>query len=214
MRIVTVSREFGSGGRELGKRLADALGIAYYDKEIITMLARQSRLDEAYIERILENGVARQYPLTFSRTLARHAPRSAGNAPQILAQQHRLIETLAAKGDCVIVGRGADAVLEAFQPLRLFIYADMEARIARCRQRADAGEALSARGLERKIRQIDKARAADHALAASYPWGDRRGYHLCINTTDIDIPVIVPHLAAFAQSWFERRNADHGNPVI
>lgn len=214
MRIITVSREFGSGGRELGKRLADALGIAYYDREIITMLAAQSHLDETYIEKILENGVARQYPLTLSRTLTQHAPRTAGNAPHILAQQHKLIQSLAAKGDCVVVGRGSDAVLKDFGPLKLFVYADMETRIARCRQRADAGETLSERELERKIRQVDKARAADHALAAPYPWGDKRGYHLCINTTDIDIPAIVPHLAAFAQGWFERRNTKHGNPVI
>lgn len=214
MKIITISREFGSGGRELGKRLADALGIAYYDRELITMAAQQANLDEAYVERTLENGVLKQYPLTVSRTLASHPLHSAGSAPHILAQQHNIIRELAAKGDCVIVGRGSDAVLAEYHPLKIFVYADMDSRIARCKSRADASETLSERELERKIKQIDKARAANHALAASYAWGDKRGYHLCLNTTDLDIASVVPHLAAFAQSWFERRDSRNGNSII
>lgn len=214
MKIITVSREFGSGGRELGKGLADALGIAYYDREIITMLAEQSKLNEAYVERTLENGVLKQYPLTLSRTLAPRPLHPANNAPHILAQQHKIIQELAAKSDCVIVGRGSDAVLAEYRPLKIFVYADMEARIARCKSYAAADEALSARELERKIRQIDKARAANHALTAPYAWGSKHGYHLCINTTDIDIASVIPHLAAFAQDWFERRDKHDGNPII
>lgn len=204
MRIITVSREFGSGGRELGKRLADTLGLPYYDREIITAIAQKSSMDEDYIERTIEKGALKQYPMTFSHTFA-HMPAILGNGPSLLAQQHKVIKELAAKGDCVIVGRGADAILQEYKPLKLFIYADMAAKMERCRRRADAGENLSDRELSRKIRQIDKARAENHDIVATYKWGDKRGYHLCINTTDILIKTAVPLIAAYAGYWFEKK---------
>lgn len=203
MRIITVSREFGSGGREFGKRLADALGIAYYDREIIAAIAEKSSLDEAYIERTIESGVLKQYPVTFSRTFA-YIPTITSNAPSLLAQQHKVIKELATKDDCVIVGRGADAVLKDYQPLKLFIYADMTAKIERCRNRAEDDEKLTDRELERKIKQIDKARAGNHDIISSYSWGDKHGYHLCINTTGIEIKTIIPQISAYADYWFER----------
>lgn len=68
MRIITISREFGSGGRELGKRLADELGIAYYDKEILAKNAENVRMNEHYIDRVLERSYTVQYPYTFRRS--------------------------------------------------------------------------------------------------------------------------------------------------
>ena len=207
MRIITVSREFGSGGRELGKRLADALGITYYDREIITAIAEKSTMDEDYIERTIENGLLKQYPVTFSRTFA-YMPAIVGNAPGLLAQQHKVIRELAAKGDCLIVGRGADAILAEYAPLKLFVYADMAAKKERCRRRAADDESLSDRELERKIRQIDKARAMNHDIVSPYKWGDKLGYQLCINTTDIEIRTAVPLIASYAEYWFERSKND------
>lgn len=211
MRIITVSREFGSGGRELGKRLADTLGIAYYDREIITAISEKNSLDEGYVEQTLENGLLKNYPYTFGRTLSRMSV-TVGSAPSLLAQQHKVIKELAARGDCVIIGRGADAVLAEENPLKLFIYADMAAKIERCRKRADGDETMSDRELERKMKQIDKARAANHGLVASYAWGDKKGYQLCINTTDTEIKAIIPCVAAYAKTWFER-SGSHGTVI-
>lgn len=210
MRIITVSREFGSGGRELGRRLADALHIAYYDREIITTVSERSSLDETYIEKTLESGILKQYPVTISRSFAH--PAVVSGAPGLLAQQHKVIQELAAQGDCVIVGRGADAVLQNYQPLKLFVYADMPAKMERCRSRAAEEEKLSDRELKRKIRQIDLARAGNHDIVAPYSWGDKHGYHLCINTTGIEIKSIIPHIAEYAKEWFERKH--HGHTVI
>ena len=71
MNIITISREFGSGGREVGKRLADALGYGYYDREILTAMARSTEMEESYLEQILERGAATpQYPLILGRTLS------------------------------------------------------------------------------------------------------------------------------------------------
>lgn len=203
MKIVTVSREFGSGGREVGKRLADALGVAYYDREILTAIAEDAKLDESYVENVLEmcNPANPSYHLTFSRTFS-YNPMS-GNAAQLLARQHRIIRALAEKGDCVIVGRGAEAVLAEYRPFRIFVHADMSARLARCRSRAAAGEQLSDRELQRQIRQIDKTRAANHSFVSDIPWGAREGYELCLNTTHMDIKKTVPLLTQLIGQWFQ-----------
>ena len=205
MRIVTVSREFGSGGREVGKRLADVLGCSYYDREIIAEIARESNMDAGYVEHVLENSLHYSYPLTFSHTLSLNYFLNS-SAPQLLGIQHKIIRSLAEKGDCVIVGRGADAILEEYKPFRIFVYAGMDAKMARCRCRAPADEHLTDRELERKIRQIDKNRADNHDLISSTRWGDREGYDLCVNTTNIVIKDIVPVIGEYARHYFDERD--------
>lgn len=201
MRIVTVSREFGSGGREIGKRLADALGVAYYDREILTAIAEDAGIEEGYVSTLLESPGFASFPFTFSKTFSYNP--MMGNAAQLLARQHRIIKTIAEKGDCVIVGRGAEAVLAEFKPFRIFVRADMDAKIARCRKRAGEGEVLSDKEYQRQIRQIDKARSSNHNFVSDIPWGDPAGYELCLNTTNLNIKSTVPLLAQFINHWFE-----------
>lgn len=203
MRIVTVSREFGSGGRELGKRLADQLNVAYYDKEIIGKIAEKVQMDAHYIENVLERGYTQHYPYTFRRSFA-FAPKPPNAYSTLLAEQAKIIRELAAKEDCVIVGRGANILLQKEKPFNLFVYADMPAKIARCRERASEHEHLSDRKLEQMIRKIDKDRASAYSLISGRVWGDRTGYHLCLNTTNMPIPMIVPHIAEYARLWFEQ----------
>lgn len=204
--IVTVSREFGSGGREVGKRLADALSCDYYDREIIAAIAQESNMDAGYVEHVLDNSLHYSYPLTFSHTLSVNYFLNS-SAPQLLGIQNKIIRSLAEKSNCVLVGRGADAILEQYKPFRIFVYADLEAKLARCRSRAPADEHLTDRELERKIRQIDKNRADNHDLISAYRWGDRNGYDLCVNTTNVDIKDIVPVIAEYAKAYFERLDA-------
>lgn len=206
MRIVTVSREFGSGGREVGKRLADALGMEYYDREIISAIASEANMDAGYVEHLLESGLHYSYPLTFSHTLSINYFLNS-NAPQLLGIQHKIIKELAEKGDCVIVGRGADAILEEYKPFRIFVYAETEAKMARCRSRASADEHLSDRELERKMRQIDKNRADNHDLIASTRWGERTAYDLCVNTTNVNIKEIISPIAEYAKHFFGEKES-------
>ena len=93
------------------------------------------------------------------------------------------------------------------KPFKLFVYADMEAKIARCRARAASGEDLTDREYEKRMRQVDKSRAANHDFSASYPWGDKAHYNLCLNTTGLEIKAIVPQLAGIIENWF-RKNAE------
>lgn len=201
MKIITVSREFGSGGREIGKRLADILGFAYYDREIVEQVAMQSSINADYIEKVLEGGVLNKYPIRISRSFSGI---SQSNTASILARQHKVIKELAARGNCVFVGRGADSALDGLNPFKIFVYADMDSKIERCRSRENSEQSFSDREYEKRIKQIDKARKDIHDMISPYSWGDKRCYQLCINTTNTDIKSVMPAIASYASAWFER----------
>lgn len=200
MHIITIGREFGSGGRELGKRLADALGVACYDREIIAEVARLQGIGPEYVERISQADVGQVYSGTIGRTLAATPVRYNQTAIQVLADQQTVIRRLAAQGDCVIVGQNADVILQDMAPLNLFIYASCQARLDRCLAHLRPGE--TEKGLRAQIKRVDKNRAATRRLLTDSPWGRREDYHLCINTSGADIKALVPALAEYAQAWF------------
>ncbi len=205
MKIITISREFGSGGREVGKRLADALGFEYYDREIITAVAQKSNFDEGYVERMLELASHRNIQITFGRTFS--LPDAATqNYTKLLVAQQQFIKEVAEKGnDFVIVGRSADVILDKYNPLNIFIYADIGSKLKRCKERAPKGENLTDRELIRQIKRVDQSRAVNRQLLADGGWGEKECYHLCVNTTDIEIKKLIPSLASFAENWFEGR---------
>ncbi len=204
MRIITVSREFGSGGRELGKRIADNMGIAYFDREIISTVAERSELDEGYVEAVLDRGLFRDIPVTFGHSISNMSTFNY-TTQKIISEQQKLICELAAGGDCVIVGRNADIILRDMEPLKLFVYADMPSKAARCRSRAPEGESLSDKEMIKIIKRINKSRARTHAYLSAIPWGAKEGYHLCVNTTDTDIKAMSVLLSEYAESWFARK---------
>jgi len=200
MNIITISREFGSGGRELGKRLADELGFAYYDREIITEIAKKSEMDEDYIENILENGFTQNFPLSFARTFA-YTSAIQPNATQLLVAQHQIIKEIANKENCIIVGRNANIILKEHNPLNLFVYADLDSKIQRCREKAPEQQ-LSDTDLQKQIKQVDNLRAKQQAFLTNAKWGEKEGYHLCINTSNLNIKELTPKIADYARFWF------------
>lgn len=206
-KIVTVGRQFGSGGRELGKRLAEALGFAYYDRSIITEIAKQSDFSERFIESIIEDGTMQRNYLSFGHTFNDYAYSSAGIAEKILSAQREVIERLA-QTDCVIVGRCADLILSEKNPFRLFVYADEESKLARCRTHEDEkaeSERLNDKKLLKKIRSVDKGRKKLYGLFYGKEWGNPENYDLCVNTSHADIPSIVPCLAEYVHKWYENK---------
>ena len=201
MRIITISREFGSGGRELGKRLADALGVPCYDQQIIDMIAQKKNLDKNYIAHVSEKDVRVLYPSTIGKHII--APNYIGHqSVQILVEQKKLIEELAAQVDCVIVGRCADLILKEHYPLNIFVYADQESKVVRCLERSDESEKLSPDQLVRKMKEIDRNRASHRAMFVSSRWGSKENYHLCINTSGKEIKALIPGLTAYVSGWF------------
>lgn len=201
MKIITLSREFGSGGRELGKRLAERLNFAYYDKEIISAVAQQGNLDEGYVQRILESSAGSDFPVTFGRTFSMQYQQTT---TKLLLMQKKIIKAMAEKSDCIIVGRSADSILQSFKPLNLFVYADMDARIKRCQDCADSQEPLTQKELQAKIQKVDQQRRRYYELCTGRPWGIKENYHLCINTTGSVIKDLVPAIADYAEIWLQR----------
>ncbi|MDE7380344.1 MAG: cytidylate kinase-like family protein [Clostridia bacterium] len=192
--IITISRQFGSGGRELGKRLADALGLEYYDREIITEIAKSSSLDESYVNKVLEKGGFANFSFSFAHTIPLTA-NTPNTVTDVLVAQQKVIQSIAKKGDCVIVGRSADVFAAPYHPVKLFVYADRASKIKRCRERAEEGESFTDKQLIKSFKTIDKGRAKLHDLFSSIPWGEKDGYDLMINTSNMDIKKIVPRLA-------------------
>lgn len=206
--VITISREFGSGGRELGKRIADILGYKYYDREIVEAIAKETELDEHYIEKLLEGGVgAAVFPITFSHSFG-YLTHMDNNYITLLACQNKIIKSLPENGDCVIVGRCADSLLSAYNPVRVFVYADMPSKIARCRARAPEQEDFTDKQLIKRIKKIDRARKQTHDMYAPFAWGDKRGYHLCVNTSGTEIKKLAEVVAQYLKVYIDKLNKD------
>lgn len=104
-RIITVGREFGSGGREFGRRLAEILGIAYYDQEIIMEIVNQTELSEQYVRNIVEQKPVVSFPIHAGRTFHMIGNPVVEQSQKIYQKQCKVIREMAEKSDCVIVGR-------------------------------------------------------------------------------------------------------------
>lgn len=192
--FITVSRQFASGGRELGKRLSDELGLNYYDKELITEIADTTNLDEEYVSKVLENGGFANFAFSFAHSIPLVSP-TPNTVTEVLVAQQKVIRAIAKKGDCVIVGRCADVIAYDLNPVRLFVYADEQSKLARCRARAKDGETLTDRQLLKSFKEIDKGRAKLYGLLSRYPWGAREGYDLMVNTSRTEITKIIKPLS-------------------
>lgn len=205
MRIITISRQFGSGGRELGKRLADRLGWDYYDKEIIDTLAEEHGLDPEYVKRALANhgwhNVQLSYRNSFSNLLYHPGVRT-----QLLCREREVLKSIAAlDSDCIIIGRDADVILEEYHPFRIFICADTQARLARCMRHENnrpEAERLSEKQILRNIRRIDRDRANTREILSGRSSGDSSAFELTVNTTGWEIKRLTAALGDFALQWF------------
>ena len=178
-RVITISREFGSGGRTIGKLVADKLGIPCYDAELIEKIAEQSGYSAEYIKQEVEYGSGGWFSAMF-------ADRSAGltNQDKMFSIQSRIIEELAEEGPCVIVGRCADFVLrDKADCLNVFIHASMEKRAERIVK--EYGE--RAESPEKRLKEKDKRRAAYHRFYTDMKWGHAQNYHVCLDSGEFGI---------------------------
>lgn len=195
MNIITISREFGSGGRELGKRLADLLGYDYYDKEIITAISENKGMDGDYIAKILDNHGWSNFPITFHSAFAANIPNLQ---VELLLEQRKVITEIAALGkDFIIVGRSADVILSDYKPFNIFVCADMDSKVRRCIERAENGEDVTEKELVRKIKRIDKNRMNAREMIGG-AWIENTNYNLTVNTSDW----VIKELAAAIKDYY------------
>lgn len=196
-KIITIGREFGSGGRELGKRLSQLLGFAYYDNEIITEISKRTALSEEYVNAITEHRPIFSYPIHFGNSFNAVNNHALQQNIEVFRAQSDVIKEMAEKSDCVIVGRCADYILRGEKPYRIFVYADENSKIARCREKAGEHEHLSDKQLKRYIKAVDKNRAQYYRFHTENKWGARENYDLCVNTSNTpvkDLAEMLSHL--------------------
>ena len=205
MRIITISRQFGSGGREIGKRLSDELGFDYYDKEIIETLARNEGLEPDHVRKVLSGHGWQNVQLTYKNSFA-HLGFDHDARTRLLVQQREVIKEIASLGnDCIIVGRDADILLEEYRPLRVFVCADMTSRLTRCLQHEESrpeGERLTEKEILKNIRRIDKTRAYTREILTGKHHSDSTMFDLTINASGKPPKQLAKALAAYARLWF------------
>lgn len=195
-RIITIGREFGSGGRELGRRLAEALHIEYYDREILTEISKHTSLAEEYIQSVVERNPHGLLPITIGRSFAYVEDYAFKQAQAVYQAQSKIVRELAEKSDCVIIGRCADYILRDMKPFRIFVYADLESRICRCMDyRQESEKDLTEKEMKKEILNVDKSRAKYYEFYTGLKWGDKLNYDLCVNTSGAVIKQIVPAIA-------------------
>lgn len=179
-KVITISREFGSGGHEIAWELAEDLKYDFYDKDIIAMVAEESGYAREFVENMGESGApafGTIIPDGFSGTY--FSPEIVSPQDQLYLVQSRVIIDLAEKGPCVIVGRLADHILkDRFDCLNVFIYSDLEHRIARIM----GIEKIDAKKAEKIIHKNDRGRASHRKHYAGQDWHSVSNYHVSLNS--------------------------------
>ena len=180
--VITISRQFGSGGREIGKKLADKLGIKFYDKELISLAAKESGMSPEIFEKVDEKATnSLLYALSMGAVTIGNNFSIVPNVPmndRLFLLQHDIIKKISAD-PCVIVGRCADYVLkDRTDCVKVFIYADLQNRIEYAVKVHDVPREKAAS----VIQKTDKSRANYYNYYSTGKWGDTKNYDLCINS--------------------------------
>ena len=172
--VITISREYGSGGRYIGKLVADKLGIKLYDKEFINKLSKETGLSEDYIE---SNEQKRD-------SIDGLYYNGMSNADELFVKEAELIKKLANKESCVIIGRCADFVLkDKKNVIKVFVYNNMENKI----KRAEKFYNIDKKKAEKEINKINKLRANHYKHYTDREWQDHENYDICINSDALGV---------------------------
>lgn len=175
--VITVAREYGSGGRYVGRLIADKLGIKFYDKDFIEKLAEETGLSEEYIEKNEQKrnslaGLNNGYYFGLS------------NADELFLQEAELIKKVATEESCVIIGRCADFILQDKENvLKVFVYSNKEDKIKRATEIYGYDKAKA----EKEIKRIDKLRANHYKYYTEKEWSNHANYDICINSDTLGV---------------------------
>ena len=178
-RIITISREFGSGGRFIGEEVAKKLGIAYYDKNVINEIAEKSGLSPEYIQ---ENAELSPKKGMFAYALAGRDITGRSVEDMVHEAQRKVILELAKKGPCVIIGRNADYILkDRDDVLNVFIHGNMPEKTQRIIRLYDVDEKKAVK----MMADTDKRRMTNYNFYTEHKWGKASNYTLCLNSSQL-----------------------------
>ncbi len=196
-KIITISREFSSGGREVGKKLSEALNCAYYDKALVGKIAEESGLDARYIDSQSEQYTNTMVPYLVGNTFLSYNQPMAQLSIEVQQAQRNVLKNIAEKENAVIIGRCADYVLREYNPLKVFIYSsDMEKKVNRCYEKVPADKSKAFKEMEKEIKKIDKKRSNYYQQNTDQKWSDMSNYNLCIDTAKVGIDGAVKIIVA------------------
>ncbi len=195
--IITIGRQFGSGGREIGEALAEKLGVKCYDKELISIAAKESGIDPEIFNNVDEKATN---SLLYSLSLGLYSFGNnfgTGQLPvndRLYLLQHKIVKRLASEGPCIIVGRCADYVLkDRDDVINIFICADMDYRVKRAIEKKGVSESKA----EQVVSKTDKSRANYYNFYSDRKWGLTENYDLCINRSKLSTEQVVNAIAGY-----------------
>lgn len=191
-KVITISREFGSGGREIGFRLAKKLRIPFYDKELISMAAEDSNISEEIFhanDEVIGHQERNGYATVDPFSTCYEVPVS----DQLFVIQSRVIKRLSQEGPCVLIGRCSDVIAE--EPFQVFICSSLKKRVERLLS-LEQEPGISAKQMEARIRAIDAKRRDYYQYYSGNEWGKSKNYHLCLNSGKLGIARCVDIISA------------------
>lgn len=199
--IITIGRQLGSGGRTIGKKLAERLGIAYYDRELINLASKESGICGEFFEKADEKtsgGLLKAFAMGFSMNSAIFQNNDYLSNESLFQIQSDVIRKVAAEGSCVLVGRCADYILrDESNCLNVFVTARMEDRIKRV---LEYNNELKENEVEEFINKADKSRSAYYNYYTDKVWGAAASYDLCVNSSYYGIEATVDYILTFLEN--------------
>jgi len=197
--IITIGREYGSGGREIGQAVASALGIAFYDKQIISLAAKRSGLSDEFIannEQRMKNGLLHNLAAASAYTSGFFSSQYLPLSESIFISQAQVIRDIANKESAVIVGRCADYILDGREnTINVFIHAPQEKRVERIMKLHGVDEATAIK----EIQLSDKERGNHYFRYTDRKWGKAQNYDVCINSALMGVEKTVEMLVDMAR---------------
>lgn len=195
-KIITIGRELGSGGREIGMKLAERLGIPFYDKEILSEAAKKSGYTKELFER---NDEKPTNSFLYALAMGVNSFGTAYQRPlvmEVYLAQFETIRKLADEGPCIFIGRCSDYVLnDRNGVVNVFVHADMKTRVKRTMEKHNITE----KEAEGMCLRNDKDRASYYNYYSNHSWGDARYYDLCLNTSKIDLDKAVDLIIEYSK---------------
>ena len=200
--IITISREFGSGGREIGKKLAEQLNVPFYDKELIEIAAKESGLDKELFEEE-DSRTSKGFRLLGALGYSLGGPLSTITElslnDRLFLVQSQVIEQVAKEGACVIVGRCADYVLKDYpNVVSVFVHADRKF----CLDRSMERHSMTEKEMQKYIEKTDQYRGDFYRYHTGHEWVDARNYDLCLNSGKLGFEKCVEEIKAYIKVRF------------
>lgn len=203
--IVTISREYGSGGRIIGSKVAEKLGIPFYDRKIIELSAEKSGLAVSFVENTeqkIKNKFLHNLAFGGYYMGADLGAAQLSLPDKLFIATCEIIRNLAEEGSCVIVGRCADYVLKKRDDvINIFVYSDLEHKT----QRAIAEYGIEPDKAAAEVQKTDKYRANHYNYYTEQTWGDKNNYHLCLNSGFLGVDNTVDIIVDAVKDYMKNR---------